>query len=161
MILLKTKLTLGSRKYFLPESPSLQMIVCCTWRFRSYPVMFSRNFVPVVFAIPYHRNIPMDTYICRSYFCSQLILSLQDTLKFPLLIREYFVPTALQFLPHEYPLRIIPRTYRVSALPLLFIWFTRHIEILSDLLINLCPLLLCKYSSACIMVAFHMTSNIH
>ena len=45
MILLKT-LTLGSRKYFLPESPSLQMIACCTRRFRSYCTMFSQVFVP-------------------------------------------------------------------------------------------------------------------
>ena len=46
MILLKAELTLGSRKYFLPESPSLQMIACCTRRFRSYSTMFSRVFVP-------------------------------------------------------------------------------------------------------------------
>ena len=37
----------------------------------------------------------INTYIYRSYFCSQLILSLEHTLKFSLLIREYFVPTAL------------------------------------------------------------------
>src|SRR3954464_9211332 len=30
-------LTLGSRDYFLPESPSLQMIDCFTRRFKDYP----------------------------------------------------------------------------------------------------------------------------
>ena len=38
-------------------------------------MMFSRDFVPVAFAIPYHRNIPMDKYIHLSFLrLSQLIL---------------------------------------------------------------------------------------
>ena len=52
--------TLGSRNYFHPESPLLQMIACCTRRFQRYSSIFSRDLVPVAFAIPYHRNIPMD-----------------------------------------------------------------------------------------------------
>src|SRR3954470_8042003 len=56
-------LTLGSRNKFLPESHLLQMIAYCTRRFRSYSPMFSRDLVPVAFAIPYHRYIPMDKYI--------------------------------------------------------------------------------------------------
>ena len=55
--------TLGSRKYFHPESPLLQMITWCTEGFRRYSPMFCRDFVPVAFSIPYHRNIPMDKYI--------------------------------------------------------------------------------------------------
>ena len=62
MILLKTKLTLGSRKYFLPESPSLQMIACCTRRFRSYSTMFSRVFVPSHLRFPSTVN-PYENYI--------------------------------------------------------------------------------------------------
>ena len=55
--------TLGSRNYFHPESPLLQMITWCTEGFRRYSLMFSRDFEPIAFAIPYHRNIPMDKYI--------------------------------------------------------------------------------------------------
>ena len=48
-------LTLGSRYHFHPESPLLLMIVCCTRRFRRYSLIFSRDFVPITFAIPDHR----------------------------------------------------------------------------------------------------------
>src|SRR5215216_7414569 len=65
MILLT--LTLGSRNYFIPESPLLQMMSWCTRRFRRYSPLFSRDFVPVAFAIPYHRNVPMDKYIHLSF----------------------------------------------------------------------------------------------
>ena len=78
MILLKTKLTLGSRKYFLPESPSLQMIACCTRRFRSYSTMFSRVFVPShlrfpstvnpyenCIHLPFIQSFPVDLVITR------------------------------------------------------------------------------------------------
>ena len=107
MILLN--LTLGSRNYFLPESPSLQMIAWCTEGFQRYTLMFSRDFVPVAFAIPYHRNIPMDnTYTCHSYFC------------------------ALQFFTTWIPLQIITRTYWVFIHPQLFICFIWYFEILSD-----------------------------
>ena len=154
----------------------------------------TREFVSVAFAIPYHRNIPMDKYIhltfilsspvalvitrcpeilfdvspsplcpsslqfhttdkflwkasctCHSYFYSQLILSLEDTLKFSLLIREYFVPTALQFLSTWIPLQIISRPYRVSTHPQLFMCFTMVFEILFDLPKILSNLLLLKF----------------
>ena len=49
----------------------------------------------------------INTYTWRSYFYSQLILLLQDTPKFSLLIREYLVPTVLQFLVTWIPLWII------------------------------------------------------
>ena len=55
--------TLGSRNYFHPESPLLQMITWSTKGFRRYSPMFSRDFDPVAFAIPYHQNIPMDKYL--------------------------------------------------------------------------------------------------
>ena len=42
---------------------------------------------------------------------------LQDTSKFSLMIREYFVTIALQFFVTWIPLRIISRTYRVSTHP--------------------------------------------
>ena len=44
--------------------------------------------------------------------------------------REYFVPTALQFFATWIPLRIISRTFRVSAHPQLFRCFTKVFEIL-------------------------------
>ena len=56
-------LTLGSRDHFHPESILLPMVDCCTRRFRSYSPILFWDFVPVAFAIPYHRNIPMDKYI--------------------------------------------------------------------------------------------------
>ena len=56
-------LTLGSRDHFHPESTLLQMIASWIRRSWRYSLMFSRGFVPVAFAIPYHRNIPMDKYI--------------------------------------------------------------------------------------------------
>ena len=49
----------------------------------------------------------INTYTWRSYFYSQLILLLQDTPKFSRLIREYLVPTVLQFLVTWIPLWII------------------------------------------------------
>ena len=39
------------------------MIDCYTRRFRRYSPVFTRDLVLVAFAIPYHRNIPMDKYI--------------------------------------------------------------------------------------------------
>ena len=104
MILLKTKLTLGSRKYFLPESPSLQMIACCTRRFRSYSTMFSRVFVPSHLRFPstvnpyeklltlaIHTIIPRWSCYCKmsrnTLCCSENPLSL--------------LPCSS--LPHEYP----------------------------------------------------------
>src|SRR3954469_11652738 len=77
MILLK-RLTVGSRKYFFPESPSLQMIACCTRRFRRYSPIFSLDLVPVAFAIPFHRNIPMDKYLhlsCLLLFPVDLVIT--------------------------------------------------------------------------------------
>ena len=68
MILLT--LTIGSRNYFVPESPSLQMIVWCTEGFRRYSPMFSRDSLLVAFAIPYHRYIPMDKYLHLSFLLS-------------------------------------------------------------------------------------------
>ena len=78
MIFLKTKLTLGSRKYFLPESPSLQMIAWCTRRFRSYSTMFSRVFVTShlrfpstvnpyenCIHLPFIQSFPIDPVITR------------------------------------------------------------------------------------------------
>ena len=56
-------LRLGSRDRIHPESPLLQRIACYIRRFRGYSLMFSRDFEPVAFAMPYHRNIPMDKYI--------------------------------------------------------------------------------------------------
>ena len=69
MILLK-RLTLGSRKYFLPESPSLQMIACCTRRFRRYSLRFSRDPCAYRLTIPYHWYNLMDNYVQFSFIPS-------------------------------------------------------------------------------------------
>ena len=65
--------TLGSRNYFHPESPLLQMITWSTEGFQRYSLMFSRDFEPVAFAMPYHRNIPMDKYIHLSFLLLFLV----------------------------------------------------------------------------------------
>ena len=78
MILLKIELTLGSRKYFLPESPSLQMIAWWTRRFRSYSMRFSRVFVTShlwfpstvnpyenCIHLPFIQSFPVDLVITR------------------------------------------------------------------------------------------------
>ena len=118
---------------------------CCAHRLCKFPTTVILLWI-TTYTCPFN---PIDLVITRypknSLYCSKNTL--------------YLLPCSS--LPTWTPQRIIPRTYRVSALPPLFIWFTRHIEILSDLLIIVCPLLLGKYLSACIMVAFHMSSNIH
>ena len=55
-------------------------------------------------------------------------------------------------LPHEYPLQINSRTYRVSAHPQLFMCFTKVFKILFDLPKILWSLWLLKFLLACIMV---------
>ena len=39
------------------------MVTYCTRRFRRYSLIFSRDFVPITFAIPEHRSILMDNYL--------------------------------------------------------------------------------------------------
>ena len=55
--------TLGSRDHFHPEGPLLPMIACCTRRFRRYSLMFFWELVLIGFAFPYHRGIPMGSYL--------------------------------------------------------------------------------------------------
>ena len=139
--------TLGSCKYFLPESPSLQMIACCTRRFRRYSPRFSRD--PCAHRL-YNPLPPTYPY---SYLHSQLLLLLQDALNCSLLFWKSFKLTALQFFTTWIPLLKIPRTYWVSVHPQLFVCFIRYSEILFDLLSILFELLLCKYLYAYIMDA--------
>ena len=116
MILLN--LTLGSRNYFLPESPLSQMIAYCTRRFRSYSPILFWDFVPVAFAIPYHRNIPMDKYLHLSF----LLLFPVD-----LVITRYpEILVVVSIILWAYCLAVLchlntptdnSRTYRVSAHP--------------------------------------------
>ena len=116
MILLT--LTLGSRNYFLLESPLLQMIACCTRRFRRYSPIFSRDFVPVAFAIPYHRNIPMDKYLHLSFlllFLVGLVITRYPEILvvFSIILWAY----CLAVLCHLNTPTDNSRTYRVSARP--------------------------------------------
>ena len=55
-------------------------------------------------------------------------------------------------LPHEYPLRIIPRTYWVFVHPQLFVCFIKYSEIPFDLLKILSNLLLWNFLFASIMI---------
>ena len=75
------------------------MIACCTRRFRSYSLMFSRDLVPVAFAIPYHRYIPMDECIHLSF----LLLPPVD-----LVIRRYpKLPSIVPRIPCAYCLAVL------------------------------------------------------
>ena len=110
--------TLGSRNYFHPESPLLQMITWSTEGFRRYSPMFSRDFEPVAFAIPYHRNIPMDIYLHLSFlllFPVDLVIPRYPEIlsNVPRILCAY----CLAVLATWISLRIISRTYRVSTHP--------------------------------------------
>ena len=153
MILLKTKLTLGSRKYFLPESHLLPMTACCTRRFRRYSTMCSRDYVPSLLQFTsIDKSLWITTYTYRSYCHPQLLLLLQDVLKYSSIFREFFTLTALQFLAAWIPLRIITRACRVSAHPQLFLCFTKVFKIIFELPKILWSLWLLKLLLACIMV---------
>ena len=134
MISLKTKLTLGSRKYFLPESHLLPMTACCTRRFRRYSTMCSRDYVPSLLQFTsIDKSLWITNYTYRSYCHPQLLLLLQNVLKYSSVFREFFTLTALQFLAAWIPLRIITRACRVSAHPQLFLCFTKVFKIIFDL----------------------------
>ena len=107
---------------------------------------------PFPLQIPYHCYILMDNCIHLPFLHSiPLILLLQDASNCSPLFREYFVPTALQFLATWIPL-IISRPYRVSAHPQLFMRFTKVFKILFDLPKILWSLWLLKFLLARIMV---------
>ena len=109
--------------------------------------------MPVAFAIPYHRNIPMDKYIHLTF----LLLFPVD-----LVITRY--PEILSIDPRiscAYCLAIPchlnapmdnSRTCRVSAYPQLFMCFTKVFKIIFDLPKILWSLWLLKFLLACIMV---------
>ena len=111
-------LRLGSRDRIHLESPLLQRIACYIRRFRRYSLMFSRDLCSSLWLfLTTDKSVWITTYTCHSYDHPPLILLLQDTPKFSLLFREYFVPTAQQFFATWIPLQINPRAYRVSAHP--------------------------------------------
>ena len=95
----------------------------------------------------------MDNYLHLPFLRSfPIVLVITRYPKFSLLFREYFVPTALQFFATWIPLRINPRTCRVSAHPQLFMCFTKVFKILFDLPKILWSLWLLKFLLARIMV---------
>ena len=122
-------LTLASRYHFHPESPLLQMIVCCTRRIRRYSLMFSWDFMASLLQFPsIDKPLWITTYTRHSYNASQLILLLQDTLKFSLLFRESFELTALLFFATWIPLWIISSTHRIFSHPQLIHVFHKSLQ---------------------------------
>ena len=129
------------------------MIVCCTRRFRRYSTMCSRDYVPSLLQFTsIDKSLWITTYTYRSYCHPQLLLLLQDVLKYSSVFREFFTLTALQFLAAWIPLRIITRACRVSAHPQLFMCFTKVFKIIFDLPKILWSLWLLKFLLAGIMV---------
>ena len=146
-------LRLGSRDRIPPKSPLLLMIVCCTRRFRRYSTMCSRDYVPSLLQFTsIDKSLWITTYTYRSYCHPQLLLLLQDVLKYSSIFREFFMLTALQFLAAWIPLRIITCACRVSVRPKLFMCFTKVFKIIFDLPKILWSLWLLKFLLACIMV---------
>ena len=153
MILLKTKLTLGSRKYFLPESHLLPMTACCTRRFRRYSTMCSRDYVPSLLQFTsIDKSLWITTYTYRSYCHPQLLLLLQDVLKYSSIFREFFTLTALQFLAAWIPLRLILALIEYPLIPQLFMCYTKVFEIPPDIPKILSNLLLWNFLFAFIMI---------
>ena len=152
MILLT--LTLGSRNYFLLESPSFQMIAWCTRRFWRYsPMFFPRPWCPSPLQFPTIDKSPwIATYTCRPYLHFQLLLLLQDTLKYFAIFRESFALAALQLL-----FRLNTPTNNSSHLSGIRSSLVDHMShkilwIQFNLPKILCSLVLSKVLSACIMV---------
>ena len=130
------------------------MIAGCTRIFWRYSPMFPRDFcvlgrcnsIPPI--SPYgklhtlvvHNSVPN----CSCYY--------KIPRKFSLFFREYFVPTALQFIIHIYTPTDNSRTYRVSAHSQLFRCFAKEFKIPFGLPKILSNLLLLKFLLACIMV---------
>ena len=153
MILLKTKLTLGSRKYFLPESHLLPMTACYTRRFRRYSTMCSRDYVPSLLQFTsIDKSLWITTYTYHSYCHPQLLLLLQDVLKYSSIFREFFTLTALQFLAAWIPLRIILALIEYPLIPQLFLCYTKVFEIPFDIPKILSNLLLWNFLFAFIMI---------
>ena len=152
MILLK-RLTVGSRKYLLPESPLSQMVADCTRRCWRYSSIIPETLVPSAFSIPYYRYIHMDNNI-HLLFIQLLWVSLVITRYIELLSGFLRIPctTALQFFSTWIPLRIISRTYQVSAHPQWIHVFHKSLRntIRSPKTLN--NLLLLKFLLACIMI---------
>ena len=106
----------------------------------------TREFVSVAFAIPYHRNIPMDNYLQLLFLHSSPV---------GLVITRYpVILVVVSIILWAYCLAVPchlntpmdnSRTYRVSAHPQLFICFTMVFEILFDLPKILSNLLLLKF----------------
>ena len=126
-------LTLGSRDYFLPESPSFQMITWFTRRcWRYSPINSWDPMCPSPLQFPAtDKFVWITTYAFRSSIQSQWLLLLQDTPKYSPMFRESFVPAVLQRL---FTPRIIPHACRGSVHPPLIMRFPKCLEILSVLL---------------------------
>ena len=72
-------LTLGSCNYFLPENPVFQMMAWSVRILRGYSLMFSRELVPIAFAISLPPSTTMDDYIQMSFIPSfPIALVLRD-----------------------------------------------------------------------------------
>ena len=107
----------------------------------------------IAFCIPYHCYILRDNRIHLPVLRSTpFVLLIQDASNCSLLFRESLEPYALQIFAAWIPVRIIPRTYRVSAHSQLFMCFAKDFEIPFDLPEILSSLLLLIFLLACIMV---------
>ena len=108
--------------------------------------------MPVAFAIPYHRNIPMDKYIHLTFlllFPVDLVIT-----RYPevfSIVPRILCAYCLAVLCHMNTPTVNYCTYRVSAHPQLFMCFTKVFEIIFDLPKILWGLWLLKFLLACIM----------
>ena len=159
MILLT--LTLGSRNYFLPESPILQMIACCTRRFRRYPSIFSRD--PCA-----HRlcNSLSPTYPCGYLHALVILLIIPHRSCCYKMPRDILCcpenPLSLLscgFISHENPYRFSSSYLSRSFLNCAGVsqWSSKYYSILQKSLVAYCSaILVCLHYGGS-----HITSNIH
>ena len=129
------------------------MITDCTRRFRRYSPIFSRDLVPIAFAIPFHRNIPMDKYLhlsCLLLFPVDLVIT--RYLEILSIDPRISCACCLAIPCHLNTPMDNSRTCRVFAYPQLFMCSTKVFKIIFDLPKILWSLWLLKFLLACIMV---------
>ena len=129
------------------------MVADCTRRCWRYSSIIPETLVPSASSIPYYRYIHMDNNI-HLLFIQLLWVSRVITRYIELLSGFLRIPctTALQFFSTWIPLRIISRTYRVSAHPQMILVFHKVFEIPFDLPKTLSNLLLWNFLLALIMI---------
>ena len=129
------------------------MIACYIRRFRRYSLMFSRDYVPSLLQFTsIDKSLWITTYTYRSYCHPQLLLLLQDVLKYSSLFREFLRLLPCSSLLHEYPYGKLLVLAEYPLIPSCSCVSQKSSKIIFDLPKILWSLWLLKFLLACIMV---------